>query len=56
MDTPKKRLCSLERNYYELLLQKHNRRRSDQLRPIKLQILARAVKNHHCKYHKVLEI
>lgn len=44
MDTPKKSLCSLERNYYELLLQKHNRRRSDQLRPIKLQILTKAIK------------
>ena len=56
MDTPTKSLCSLMRNYDELLLQKYNRRRSDQLRLIKLQILEKTIKKHHCKYCNPLEI
>ena len=50
MDTLTKNLCSLERNYYRLLLQK----RSDPLKLIKLQILKKAIKNHHCKHRKHL--
>lgn len=50
MDTLTKNLCSLERNYYRLLLQK----RSDPLKLTKLQILKKAIKNHHCKYRKHL--
>ena len=43
--------CPIERHYYELLLQPHQRRRSDQLRVVKLVTLSKLLANHQCQCH-----